>query len=861
MQDVVIIGGGAVGCAVARELSRWQLDVCLVEQGEDVCVGTSKANSAIVHAGFDAPAGSLKARFNVEGSRRMEALSRELDFPYRRNGALVLCFEEAGLPHLEELLHRGQVNGVEGLEIVRGEQLRALEPALSEKAVAALYAPSSAIICPFGMTIALAENAAHNGVTFRFDTRVERIRRTQAGYTLETNRGTMETRAVISAAGVWGDVLHNQVCSDTARIVPRRGEYCLLDKKDGGLVQRTVFQLPGPMGKGVLVTPTVHGNLLVGPTAADQEQRDLTATTAEGLAFAQDMARKSVPGLPLRDVITSFAGLRAHLAEGDDDFRVGQPVPGYFEALGIESPGLSSAPAIGAYLAEQAAAYLNARQKQNFDPVRRDIVHLRELPFARRQRLAEAPGAGRYGPVPGRLLHASGHGDPGPGAGDIPDGADEKRRHIPAADRPDQGGSMMKHVQLAIIGGGPAGLAAAIAARRAGVQDLLILERDRELGGILNQCIHAGFGLHTFSQELTGPEYARRFADQVRELEIPYLLNTMVLDLSRDRVLTVTGRETGLMQISADAVILAMGCRERPRGALNIPGCRPAGIYSAGTAQRLVNMEGLMPGRDVVILGSGDIGLIMARRMTLEGAKVHAVAEVMPYSGGLKRNIVQCLEDFDIPLYLSTTVVDIHGQERLEGVTLARVDENRRPIPGTERDIPCDTLLLSVGLLPENELSQQAGVRLDAVTGGPEVGDDLSTSIPGVFACGNVLHVHDLVDFVSQEAARAGENAARYLLEQRRERQTVRLTGKNGVRYTVPQYLDPEGMEESVTVRFRVGKPYQNADLAVYADGALLRRVHKRILTPGEMEQLTLRRADLPRELAEITIQVEEVAQ
>lgn len=300
MYDAVIIGGGAVGCAVARELSRWKLKICLAEQGEDVCVGTSKANSAIVHAGFDAPTGSMKARFNVEGSRRMEALSRELDFPYRRNGALVVCFEEAGLPRLEELLQRGRANGVEGLEILRGGRLHELEPALSEKAVAALYAPTSAIICPFGMTIALAENAAHNGVTFRFDTRVETIRRTQAGYTLETNRGTMETRAVISAAGVWGDVLHNQVCSDTARIVPRRGEYCLLDKKDGGLVQRTVFQLPGPMGKGVLVTPTVHGNLLVGPTAADQEQRDLTATTAEGLAYAQDMARKSVPGLPLR---------------------------------------------------------------------------------------------------------------------------------------------------------------------------------------------------------------------------------------------------------------------------------------------------------------------------------------------------------------------------------------------------------------------------------------------------------------------------------------------------------------------------------------------------------------------------------
>ena len=419
----------------------------------------------------------------------------------------------------------------------------------------------------------------------------------------------------------------------------------------------------------------------------------------------------------------------------------------------------------------------------------------------------------------------------------------------------------MERCELVIIGGGPAGLAAAVAARERGMEDILILERERELGGILNQCIHAGFGLHTFQEELTGPEYAGRYVRRVRELGIPFLLDTMVLELSADRVVTAVSRERGLFQLQAGAVILAMGCRERARGSLNIPGFRPAGIYSAGTAQRLVNREGLLPGREVVILGSGDIGLIMARRMTLEGAHVQAVAELMPYSGGLKRNIVQCLDDFGIPLLLSHTVVDIQGRERVSGVTLAQVDADRRPIPGTEKRYDCDTLLLSVGLVPENELSRGAGVALSPVTNGSVVDESLETSVPGVFACGNVLHVHDLVDFVSQEAAHAGQAAARYLAQTaRRGPRTIRLAAGRGVRYTVPAVIDPERMDQELTVRFRVSDVYKNAAVLATADsGEALWRKKRMILAPGEMEEVRLKRADLlAREnLKEIVISLE----
>ena len=391
--------------------------------------------------------------------------------------------------------------------------------------------------------------------------------------------------------------------------------------------------------------------------------------------------------------------------------------------------------------------------------------------------------------------------------------------------------------ELVIIGGGPAGMAAAVAAYEAGVRDILILERDNALGGILRQCIHNGFGLHRFGEELTGPEYAYKYETMVHELNIPYMLDTMVIEVSPDKVVTAMNRENGIFTVQTDAVILAMGCRERPKGALNIAGHRPAGIFTAGTAQKFVNMKGYMPGKEVVILGSGDIGLIMARRMTLEGAKVKAVCELMPYSGGLARNIEQCLNDFNIPLHLSHTVVNIHGRERLEGVTIARVDENRRPIKDSEEYISCDTLLLSCGLIPENELTKGAGITLDRVTGGASVNGERETEIEGIFACGNVLHVHDLVDYVSEESAIAGKAAAKYIQGKANKEISISLKTDGKVRYTVPQRLTEVA---DTSVYFRVADVYRDAKIVVRDGDKVIISKKKQRLAPAEMEKVEL---------------------
>lgn len=820
---VAVIGAGVVGCCVARELCRFAVRVVVLEAGDDIACGATRANSGIVHAGFDPQPGTLKARYNALGSVLYPRWASELGFGYYRNGSMVAAFSDEELAGLDELLARGRANGIEGLRIVSAEEALRLEPNLSPEVRGALVAETGAICDPYGVAYGAAENAAANGAEFLFDERVMAIDHADGRWRIRTTSGlVVEAVAVVNAAGVHADEINNLVSGRKLEITPVRGDYILYESSLGSLFRHTVFQVPGPAGKGVLVSPTVHGNLFIGPNAVPQQSKESLGTTREGLEFIVDRARRTWPDCSTRGQITNFAGLRASGASRD--FVVGEApdAPRFFNAACIDSPGLTSAPAIAEDLAQQIAEVLAVGENPLFDPIRRPRPLLVMMDEAGVERaIAEDSAWGNIvcscckvsegeiiaalrGPLPvlsldalkwrcGAMMGECHGGFCTPKIlrivcrelGCRPEEVDKRLRGswMIASSRPDyvemartegSAASMLAPAQaaydVAIVGAGAAGMAAAKAAARRGVR-VLMVDRGTRLGGILGQCVHSGFGLERYKEELTGPEYAEREGAELADLGVDVEEGATVLSVCRVEDASA-GFELGIAAPSGyrrarcRALVLATGSRERGFGALNIAGDRPSGIYTAGSAQALINLQGCIPGRRAVVLGSGDIGLIMARRMTLEGMEVVGVHEIMPQPSGLRRNIVQCLDDFGIPLTLCSTVTRVEGARRLEAVWVSSVDpKTRQPIPGTERRIECDTLVLSVGLIPENGLADMLGCDRDPATNGPKVDGSFQTSVPGAFSCGNSLHIHDLADWASAEGDAAGAAAATWALE------------------------------------------------------------------------------------------------
>ncbi len=924
MFDVAIIGAGIIGTAITRKLAQYNLQLILIEKDSDLANGTTKANSAIVHAGFDPKPGTLKAKFNVAGNRMFEALCRDLDVTFKQNGSLVIAFSEEEMLTLNDLAERGGDLGVPDLEVVGKEKLQDLEPGLSKEARGALYAPTAGVTDPYLLAIALAESAANSGAEIRCNRAVTDIVKTGEKFILNCGSEEIEARYVINAAGLYSDQINAMVNPAYFQIQPTRGEYFLLDKSAGHFARHVLFPCPTELGKGVLISPTAHGNLIVGPNAETVDNKEATETTAQGLSFIRENAEKIKSGLPLHKVITSFSGLRAKTSVGDFIIEENSHTPGFINLAGIESPGLVSAPAIAEYVADLLTektgpleknhhycptakshnAFINLSEQEKTALIKEDprfgriicrcesvtegeIVRAIKGPVGARTldgiKKRTRPGGGRCqggfcGPKVIQILARELNLDPeditknNPGSYILAGPTKKKQSRVKRSSAaketsPAESQKLKKaqaekdHYDLVIIGGGPAGMAAAVAAREKGIDDILVIERDHELGGILQQCIHNGFGLHQFREELTGPEYAERFIDQLEDKKISCKLNTMVLSVSQDRRITFINNQDGWRAVQAGAIVLAMGCRERTRGAINIPGTRPAGIFSAGSAQRFVNIEGYMVGRRVVVFGSGDIGLIMARRIVWEGGEVVAVIERKPYSEGLVRNYVQCVEDYNIPMFLEHTITDIKGKDRVESITIANTDQNKQPIGGTERELKCDTILFSRGLIPENELSMSAGVTLDPATGGPVVNEAMETSVEGIFACGNVVHVHDLVDWVTEESYKAGRGAADYIMRYGKgpeEGFSFQTTPGKGINYIVPQQIRTALMDNGVELYMRCDGHHENSALIAKASGKTVKNMKKNFLTPGEMIVIKIKAEDLPSEsFKELTVELD----
>lgn len=943
---VAVIGAGVVGCCIARELCRFAVRVVVLEASDDIACGATRANSGIVHAGFDPQPGTLKARYNALGSAVYPRWASELGFGYYRNGSMVAAFSDEELAGLDELLARGHANGIEGLRIVDADEARAMEPALSSEVRGALIAETGAICDPYGITYGAAENAAANGTEFLFDERVVAIDpATAPRWRIRTTSGlVVEAVAVVNAAGVHADEINNLASGRKLEITPVRGDYILYESSPGSLFRHTVFQVPGPAGKGVLVSPTVHGNLFIGPNAVPQQSRENLGTTREGLDFIVDRARRTWPDCSTRGMITNFAGLRASGASRD--FVVGEApdAPRFFNAACIDSPGLTSAPAIAEDLSRRIAEALAVEENPLFDPIRRPRPLLVMMDEAGVERaIAEDSAWGNIvcscckvsegeiiaalrGPLPvlsldalkwrcGAMMGECHGGFCTPKIlrivcrelGCRPEEVDKRLRGswMIASSRPDyvemartegSAASMLAPAQaaydVAIVGAGAAGMAAAKAAARRGVR-VLMVDRGTRLGGILGQCVHSGFGLERYKEELTGPEYAEREGAELADLGVDVEEGATVLSVCRVEDASAgfelgVAAPSGYRRARCRALVLATGSRERGFGALNIAGDRPSGIYTAGSAQALINLQGCIPGRRAVVLGSGDIGLIMARRMTLEGMEVVGVHEIMPQPSGLRRNIVQCLDDFGIPLTLCSTVTRVEGARRLEAVWVSSVDpKTRQPIPGTERRIECDTLVLSVGLIPENGLADMLGCESDPATGGPKVDGSFQTSVPGVFSCGNSLHIHDLADWASAEGDAAGAAAATWALEtdvdagsrmgavaggmadgagtdgsarsdaamgERSDGASrpgsprlIPVVAGAGVGHVVPQRL-AAGISDA-QFEFRVSSVIRDAAfeaVGIRADGEdVLARGRARIAVPAEMARLHLRDADV----------------